>query len=137
MALARFLVLDVCAGVWTCPHAVVGKRDERASDCSSSASSSSRYHGKWRESQLLLGPSPSARLLLLSVSVANRGSEISFSLVVLCVPDHPPRPSQSAGYLSGSLLVHVPLAVTSKYKRRVGPAQLDTRDWAGLKGHWD
>ena len=24
-----------------------------------------------------------------------------------------------------------------RYKNRVGPAQLDNRDWAGLKGHWD
>ena len=77
MALARFLVLDVCAGVWTCPHAVVGNRDEIASDCSCSASSSSRYHGKWRESHFLLGPS--ARLLVLSVSVVNSHGEISFS----------------------------------------------------------
>ena len=81
MALARFLVLDVCAGVWYVPHDALGVRDEIASDCSCPASSSSLYHGKWRESQLLLGPS--ARLLLLSVSVASRSSEISFSRCVV------------------------------------------------------
>ena len=89
MALARFPVLDVCAGVWTCPHAVVGNSDEIASVCGCSASSSSWYHGKWRESQLLLGPS--AGLLLPSVSVANLSGENSFSRCIVR-PRSPPSP---------------------------------------------
>ena len=89
MALARFPVLDVCAGVWTCPHAVVGNRDELVSVCGCSAPSSTWYHGKWRESQLLLGPS--AGLLLSSVSVASLIGKNSFSRRIVR-PRSPPSP---------------------------------------------
>ena len=91
MALARFRVpvLDVCAGVWYAPHDALGVRDEIASVCGCSASSSSWYHGKWRQSQLLLGPS--AGLLLPSVSVANLRGENSFSWRIVR-PRSPPSP---------------------------------------------